>query len=112
MTTSPPIERLWIAAAAAGGKVKRSQHRSSVAGARSSASPCSPAEDRPDATSTMGRSDPTPSTSILGPDHPSGNEPLLGPGDRPDGPSVMGPGGWHHQMTNSARPETPTEPLS
>ncbi len=42
MTTSPPMGRLWIAAAAAaGGRVKRSQDRSSVAQARLSASPCS-----------------------------------------------------------------------
>ena len=84
------MERWWIAAAG-GGRVKRSQDRSSVAQLRFSASPCSAPEDRPNGKSTIGRWDPIPSTSILGPDDASLNNALLGAGDRPDGPSVMGP---------------------
>ena len=91
MTTSPPIERLWIAAAGHRPReTKRSLHRSSVARPLEGLPLLGP-EDRPNRTSTIGRSDPIPSTSVLGPDDPSRNEPLLGAGDRPDGPSVMGP---------------------
>ena len=113
MTTSPPMERLWIAAA--GHRRREGQALpTSILGGPGPLErlPLLGPEDRPNGTSTIGRSDPTPSTSILGPDDPSRNEPLLGAGDRPDGPSVIEPGGWHHQMTNSARPETPTKPLS
>ncbi len=86
MTTSPPMERLWIAAA--GRRRREGQALSaSILGGPGPLErlPLLGPEDRPNGTSTIGRRDPTGSTSILGPDDPSRNEPLLRAGTGPMG---------------------------
>ena len=87
MTTSPPMERWWVAAA--GHRPGEGQTLpTSILGGPGPLErlPLLGLGDRPNGTSTMGRWVPIPSTSILGPDDPSRNEPYRAPEIGPIGP--------------------------
>ena len=86
MTTSPPMERLWIAAA---GRRRREGQAlpTSILGGPGPLErlPLLGPEDRPDGTSTMGRSDPTPRRRSSGLTIRPGTSPYCAPETGPMG---------------------------